>query len=713
MEATGSLSERGIILEGTFGGAQVHFRAARVIETFSQIPEIRVEFLTTEGRLDAPAMLGTRMRVTMNTDTGTPRKFQGHVVGIDYMGSADGFDLYGVDVRPWLWFLTRSRDNRIFQGLNVPDIIAEVLSEHGFSHHTSRLSGKYNERVYCVQYGETDLAFISRLMEEEGIYYYFDHSGDDEKLVLSDGIGSHDPVAGGGTLEFKARSRNTPREGGHVFEWFTRAAVVSGRLQLIDYNFEKPTADLTAKSVITKGSHPHNKYERYEIDGRYQEVSEGEEFARVRMEADAHRALRYTAVANAPDLGVGRKFGLKDEPKLGKTADFLVISAVHFLHAAEQGEYSATLEAMASERRLRFPDYDGRYICRLEVAPVEDPFRPPQVTPWPDISGLHTAVVVGPQGEEIYTDKYGRIKVQFHWDRQGRMDEKSTCWVRTVVPWSGRGWGMFGVPRIGQEVVIQFERGNPDRPVCTGMLYNANTMHAVGFPDNKTISGVRTNASKGGGGYHEFVFEDKKGAEYVRMISERDYFQTIKNNAVISIGQEKKSNGDLTQTIHRHKTETLKTGNHTFTVQSGSQKIKIAKDHDEEIGGTSDTRVKGDTSYTVQMGDYAQTIEMGDSSREVKMGNDSTKVSMGNMSTEVSLGNISIDATLGKITITALQEILLKVGTSSVKVSQLGVDIEGIMIKVNGKGMVTVKAPLTQVNGDGLLMLKGGLTMIN
>lgn len=169
MEATGSLSERGIILEGTFGGAQVHFRAARVIEALGQLPEIRIEFLTTEGRFDAPAMLGTRLRLTMNTDTGTPRKFQGHVVGIDYLGSADGFDLYGVDVRPWLWFLTRSSDNRIFQGQKVPDIINDVLDQHGFSHYSSRLSGKYNERVYCVQYGETDFAFISRLIDRKSV----------------------------------------------------------------------------------------------------------------------------------------------------------------------------------------------------------------------------------------------------------------------------------------------------------------------------------------------------------------------------------------------------------------------------------------------------------------------------------------------------------------------------------------------------------------
>ena len=693
-----------MVLEGSFGGAQVHFRAAEVVEGLSRITEMRVEFLTTEGGLDGPGMLGTRMRLTVATDTGTPRKFQGTIVGIDYLGTAEGFDLWGADVRPWLWFLTRCSDNRIFQGKSVTEIFTDVCSGRGFSDHLLRLSRTPGLREYCVQYGESDFAFLSRLMEEEGIYYYFDHAGDREELVLADGIGAHDPVAGGGTLEFKPRGRNTSVEGGHVFEWFPKGRVVSGAVALVDYDMLKPTADLSVKSAIPRGRHLHNKYERYEIDGRYGDVSQGEDRARVRMEGEAHRALRYQAAANAPDLGAGRTFTLRGEPKLGGNAEFLVIATRHHLRATDTGEAGGALETLAADRRLSFPEEHGRYICSLEAARTDEPFRPPQVTPWPDIGGLHTAVVTGPSGEEIYTDQHGRIKVQFHWDREGRRDENTTCWVRTVVPWSGRGWGMFGVPRIGQEVVIQFERGNPDRPICTGMLYNDATRHAFEFPGNKTLSGVRTNSSKGGGGFHELVFEDKKDGEYIRMISEKDYVQTIKNNATISIGEEKKDKGDLTQTIHRHKTETIKTGDHIFRVQGGNQKIDIARNHTETVGGTSDTKIRGDTTVTVEEGDFTETTSMGNRTREVKMGNDDTTVSM---------GNVTIDATMGKVTITALQEITLKVGQSSIKVSQMGVDIQGMMVKVDGKGMVNVKAPMTDIKGTALLVLKGGLTMIN
>ncbi len=704
MEASADSGLNGMTLEGTFRGAQVHLHGAEVTEALSRIPEIRVEFLTTEGRFDPRAMLGTRLRLTMTTDTGTPRRFQGTVVAIDYIGTAHGFDLYGVDVRPWLWFLTRCSDNRIFQGKSVTEIFEAVCGAHGFGDHRMRLSGTYDPREYCVQYGETDFAFLSRLLEEEGICYYFDHSGDREEMILADGSGSFDPVAGGGKLAFVPRSRNTPREDGHVFEWFTRARVVSGRHTLVDYDMTKPATDLTVGAASPQGRHAHAGYERYEIDGHYNEVSAGDGFARIRMEGEAHRALRYTAVANAPALGAGRRFTLTGEPKLGRDIDFLVIAARHFLRSDARDDPGGALEALAGAPRLAYPEERGRYLCRLEAAPADDPYRPPRETPWPDIAGLHTAVVTGPSGEEIYTDQYGRIKVQFHWDREGAKDENTTCWVRTVVPWSGRGWGMFAVPRIGQEVVIQFERGNPDRPVCTGMLYNDATRHAFEYPANATLSGLRTNSSKGGGGFHELVFEDKKDGEYIRMISEKDYVQTIKNNATISIGQDKKDKGDLTQTIHRHKTETLKTGDHTFTVEDGNQTIKIAKNHDEDIGGTSDTKIKDNTTVTVTEGNFTETISRGNRKREVKQGNDATTVSM---------GNITMDASAGKITITAAQEITLKVAGSSVKISPSGVDIKGPMIKIDGDGMVAVKAPVSDVKGTAMLVLKGSLTMIN
>ena len=691
MKRSADLDKAGVVLEGNFGDSTVHFRAARITEALSTVTEIRIEFLTTDSKFDVTTILGTRLRIEMRTEDGS-RKFQGICVSVEFLGSSEGFELYGIEVRPWFWFLTRSSDNRIFQGKSTPEIFEQLCADRGFSDIKKSLSGSYEAREYCVQYGESDFDFLSRLMEEEGIYYFFDHAGDSEELVLADGIGAHAPA---GTFPYRAYDRTSMQEDGHVYEWSPRSNVVSGKVSLVDYDMTKPNTDLKVTSSIKKGKHSHGEYERFEVDGHYSEIGHGEDAARIRMEREAHEALRYICAANAPQLGAGATFKLTDEPKLGRDSEFLVLKATHHLQGTEDVGPKRPFESQVSTPQLRFPHETGRYCATLEVAPKSEPYRPPKKASWPRVPGVLTAVVTGPIGEEIYTDEYGRIKVQFHWDREGAKDENSSCWVRTVVPWSGRGWGMFGIPRIGQEVVVEFERGNPDRPIVTGMVYNDATRHPFDFPANKTMSGLKTNSSKGGGGAHELVFEDKKDEEYVRMISEKDYFLKIKNNAEITIGMEKKDAGDLTQTIYRHKTETLKTGDYTFTIEDGNRKVKISDNHNEEIGGKSDTKITGNTTIKITQGNFSETIDMG---------NYATKVKMGNMSTK---------ANLGKIDIEAMQSITLKVGQSSIKIDQMGVTIKGMLIKIQGTAMLTAKAPMSTVKGDAMLILKGGMTMIN
>lgn len=703
MKASADFDKIGSALVGKFGRSTVHFRAARIIEAMSTIPEIRAEFLTTDREFDAETLLGTRMRVLIKTETG-PRKFQGLCISVEYLGSSEGFWLYAVEIRPWIWFLTRSSDTRIFQGKSTPEIFEQVCNDLGFSDHRKRLSETYEPRDYCVQYNETDFDFVSRLMEEEGIYYYVTHNGDSEEIILADGAGSHDLLPGGGKLPFRAFDRNSRFETPRVFEWSKKGSIVSGKISLVDYDMTKPNTDLKVSSSIKKGEHSYGQYERYEIDGAYAQVQDGETRARIRMEREAHQAQRFACAANVAALGVGHTFILEDAPRSSENDTYLVLSATH--HVRSTGGPGADIEMLSRgiSSPLTYPQETGRYLCTMEVAKSTNPFRPLKKTPAPLVTGVLTAIVTGPSGEEIYTDEYGRIKVQFHWDREGKKDENTTCWMRTTVPWSGRGWGMFGIPRIGQEVVVEFERGHPDRPIVTGMVYNAATKPPFDFPGNATMSGLRTSSSKGGGGFHELVFEDSKDEEYVRMISEKDYFLKIKNNAEITVGMEKKDDGDLTQTIHRHKTETLKTGNYTFTVERGNRKVKIAKNHTEEIGGTSDTEIKGDTSQTITDGNFAETV---------KMGNHKTDVDMGNISTKAGMGNISTKADLGKIDMEAMQSITLKVGTNSITIDQTGVTIKGMMVKIEGTAMLSAKAPMSEIKGDALLILKGGLTMIN
>jgi type VI secretion system secreted protein VgrG len=298
------------------------------------------------------------------------------------------------------------------------------------------------------------------------------------------------------------------------------------------------------------------------------------------------------------------------------------------------------------------------------------------------------------------------VKVQFHWDREGQSNETSSLWIRSMMPWTGKNWGMIAVPRIGQEVVVQFEEGNPDRPVIIGMLYNADTMPPYTLPGEMTKSGVVTRSSKEGSAstFHELMFEDKKGAELVRFQSERDYRQIVKNDAEVTVGLEHKDKGDMKLTVHRHLTETVKTGNHTFSVQSGSQTIHIQKDKTETIKGNSTLTVTGDVS---------ETIEQGNRTEEIKMGNVTRTIKMGNESTTLDLGNYTLETKVGKIGMKALQEIKLEVGGSSIKIDQMGVTIKGMMVKIEGTIMLEAKGMMTTVKGDAMLTLKGGITMIN
>ena len=376
-------------------------------------------------------------------------------------------------------------------------------------------------------------------------------------------------------------------------------------------------------------------------------------------------------------------------PAAISTRKYLVISATHYLK-----------NDFGNDRQLRSDPlmnvlFGGRphsgmgekdtYLGVFEAAPSNLPFRAPQVTPWPSIPGIQTAVVVGPETEQIHTDRHGRVRLRFHWDAlskgetAARRKDELTCWTRVMQPWTGKNWGMIATPRIGQEVVVQFENGNPDRPVITGMMYNGDTMPPYGLPDNKTMSGVKTQTVGGGAdSFSEFVIEDKKGEEYVRLQSERDYKEIIKNNAEITIGMEHKDDGSLTQTIWKNKIETLKEGDQTLDVQKGSQIVKIKTDRTETIEGKSTLTVTGDLTETVKTGNYSHKTSA------------------------------------GKITVEAAQSIELKVAGSSIKIDPSGVTIKGPMVKIDASGMAEMKSGgMTSVKGGAIVMVKGPITMIN
>ena len=647
-----------IRIEGDCQSLDLFPMVARISEKMSVIPTLETHFFSENGKLALAEIVGKTMHLVVDSDAGDTQKwFRGTCVSAEVVCGLDVGAYYKAEVRPWLWYLTRRTDLRIFQNLKVIDIIQKVLEEYAFSGNLQNdLTGTYQKREYCVQYRETDFDFISRLMEEEGIYYYFDHSSGTEKMVLADSPGCHQPVDSPSELEYSAIRVKSTMEmvDPLVFEWNGQEQIRSGKVTLEDYDFENSTAKLKSESKITAGDYTREADNRYDYPGHYRTASLGEDRAKIRMEADAIRHHIVDGLSDAVHLCVGKTLTVTKLERTTEPDEGLLIACEHDL--VQMGALDNTLTGNDGDLLRLAGIEEGRednHLVRFNVVDASKQYRAPLVTKWPNIGGIHTAIVTGPPGEEIHTDKYGQIKIQFHWDLDGKKDDKTTCWVRTMMPWTGKNWGAIAVPRIGQEVVIQFEEGDPDRPLCIGMLYNDKTMPPYKLPDNKTQSGVKTNSSMGGGGFNELMFEDKKGDELVRFQSEKDYLQIVKNDATIEIGLEKKDSGDLTQTIHNDFTETVKEGDHSTTLNKG--------DHN----------------------------------------------------TLLKQGNMDVKVSQGKITVEAMQSIEFKVGPSTIKMTPQSIDIKSPMITVKAEMKADVTSPMTTVNGDMMLTLTGGMVMIN
>jgi type VI secretion system secreted protein VgrG len=727
------LENRKLRMSGPLDDKKMFIKAARVIEGLSTITETTIDFMSHDRDIDLAVLVGQSFNVRIalgedeqrkvsaegNAKTAADaeerwRKFMGTCVEAEFIGLHEGYSFFTLEIRPWLWFLTKTTNNRIFQNMNAVDIIKKVFGDRGFSDYSINTRTP-DQRVYCVQYNETDFDFVSRLMEEEGFYYYSTVKDGKDMLSIVDSAGGHQPVPDAATIEFKLREQGYRRSDDHIFEWRGGESVRSGKVTLRDYNFETPQADKTSVKAIPKGSHNHKNYELYRYPGSYRENALGDTLARIRMEAEACRHVIRDGICNVRTMATGATFTLSGHSRSADNQQYLITSGVHMMQIETQNEdETQQVQNQTGGQRKgggqAAPDLPGSikfdeknkdsYRCTFQAIPKATPFRAPLVTPWPKIPGILLAKVTGPSGEEIYTDKYGRIKVQFPWDREvawagdGKGKETSSCWVRVVTPWSGKNWGMIHIPRIGQEVVIQFEDGDIDRPICTGMLYNAEVMPPYALPANMTQSGIKTRSSKQGGeaNYNELVFEDKKDNEFIRMHSEKDYFLTVENNAVVSIGQTKKDPGDLTTDIHNSRTETIHEGDLTLTVKSGNEKRDIKTDRTEKIGQHASQEVGGNKTMKVT-GNF-----------EGSTGGNSKASVTGNAETSVT-GTTKHSST-GAMTIESPASITIKCGGSSIELTPAGVTIKGIMIKTEANAMA-------EHSGSAMMTIKGGIVMIN
>ena len=727
---TAILENRKLKMSGPLPEEKAFIKAARVVEGLSTIFEATIDFLSHDRDIDLSKLVGQshKIRVQIGQEGaqtssssaasggggGTWREFVGTCIEAEFVGLHEGYSFFTLELRPWLWFLTKTSNNRIFQNQNAVDIIKKIFSDRGFSDYTINTSRAPDPRLYCVQYNESDFDFISRLMEEEGMYYFSTVTNNKDMLSIVDSAGAHQPVPDAATIEFKMREPGYRRSEDHIFEWRGGEAVRSGKVTLRDYNFETPQADKTTVKAIPKGSHSHKNYEQFRYPGSYRENALGDIYSRIKMEAEACKHALRDGIGNVRTFATGATFTLSGHSRSADNKQYLVTSGVHMMQIEVQEE-DETQQVQnqtggGNGGKSAAPDIPGTikfdeknkdsYRCTFQTLPKDVPFRAPLSTPWPKISGLILAKVTGPSGEEIHTDKYGRIKVQFPWDRDvvwagdGKGKESSSCWVRVVMPWAGKNWGMISIPRIGQEVVIQFEDGDIDRPICTGMLYNAEVMPPYALPANMTQTGIKTRSSKGGGdaNYNELVFEDKKDAEFIRMHSEKDYFLTVENDAKVSIGQTKKDPGSLTTDIHKDRTETIHTGDLTLTVKSGNEKRDIKTDRTETVGQHATQEVKGNKKMDVT-GNYEGAT--GGNSKAAVTGNSETSVT----------GTTKHSST-GAMTIESPASITLKVGGNSIEITPAGITIKGIMIKTDASGMAEHSA-------GGIMTIKGSMVMIN
>ncbi|MGA8351672.1 MAG: type VI secretion system tip protein TssI/VgrG, partial [Isosphaeraceae bacterium] len=345
------------------------------------------------------------------------------------------------------------------------------------------------------------------------------------------------------------------------------------------------------------------------------------------------------------------------------------------------------------------PFYENSFQC----IPAALPYRPARTTPRPTVEGPHTAVVVGNAGDEIFTDKYGRIKVQFPWDRQGQKDANSSCWARVATLWAGKQWGIIHIPRVGQEVIVAFEEGDPDRPIVVGSVYNAENMPPYTLPDNKTQSGYLSRSTLNGTdqNFNQLRFEDKKDSEEIYFHAEKDFNRVVENNDTLKVGFDKKDKGN--QTVEIYNNQSLKVG--TASCDEGSQTIEVYKDRTETVK-------TGNETVTVKQGNRTITVEQGNDTHQVKQGNRDVKIDMGNDSLKLGMGNQTTKLDLGASSTEAMQSITLKVGQNSITIDQMGVTIKGMMIKVEGQVQTEVKGLMVQVSGDAMLQAKGAITMI-
>ncbi|EAZ6406255.1 type VI secretion system tip protein VgrG [Salmonella enterica] len=528
-------------------------------ELFSYVVQLKTPdtlnlgYVSPAANLPLKPMVGKDLCVNIELDGGGKRHISGLVTAARVVGHEGRSVTYELRMEPWLKLLTHTSDYKAFQNKTVVDILDEVLAEYPYPVE-KRLVESYPVRTWQVQYGETDFDFLQRLMQEWGIYWWFEHSEDSHTLVLADAISAHKACPDSPLVEWHQEGLKLDKEFIHTIT--ANESLRTGQWVLDDFDFTKPRS-LLANTVANPRETGHAIYEHYEWPGDYFDKSEGEMLTRIRMEAQRSPGSRVLGGGNIRTLMTGYTFTLENYPTAEVNQEYLLMQTLLFVQ--DNAQHSGQ-------------DQHFTFSTRFELHPTREVFRPQRTVSKPHTKGPQSAIVTGPAGQEIWTDQYGRVKVQFGWDRYGKMDENSSCWIRVSYPWAGKGFGMIQIPRIGQEVLVDFKNGDPDLPIIVGRTYNQDTMPPWGLPGMASQSGIFSHSLYGGPTNGNMLrFDDKTGAEEVKFHAEKDLNTTVKNNETHTVMV------DRTKTIIKNETNSIGEDRNTTVTKNDGLSVKLAQ----------------------------------------------------------------------------------------------------------------------------------------
>jgi type VI secretion system secreted protein VgrG len=625
--------------------------------------EGELHLLSADPNIDLEKLLKTPLGVRVDRPDGQVVWLHGYIHRLENLGPHQRLTRYRANVVSCLALLKYSGGSRIFQEFTTIEIVKKIFSNYGFSGNLeTRLTGTYTQRPYCVQYAESDFNFVCRILEEEGIYFFCEYSQEKHCVILADDIQSHRPASGYATVEYRA-DRNSKLDE-YLTNYTSTRQFGTGGVELSDYDFEKPKTRLTGKSLSGAGD---AKWMWYDYPGNFTESDRAGQLAKIRQQAHDAAGNRIGLSGSVRGLRCGHTFKLQSHPTQSFNGEYLICS--HQLSASLGGQQAGDSTEFS-------------FQMQLTGQPSKLPFRPPATAHRTTMRGPHIATVCGKAGEEIWTDNYGRIKVQFPWDRDGKADDHSSCWIRVAQAWTGKTWGAMSLPRMGEEVIVEFLDGNPDRPIVVGRVVNADHMPPEDLAAAQAKTIFRTHSTKGGDrtNFHELTFDDTKDKEAIYLHSERDFKRVVENNDVTLVGFEKKDPGNYSLEVY-HDAET-KIG---YGSEKGSWRIQVSKDRQVTVA-------QGNDQLTISQGDWVVNVSAGKTTVESAK---SIELKCGGSSIVIKPNEIELSSTTIKLS--ASGELKMNGGNATLAASG-NLQLKGALGTLQSSGPLTVKGAVVQIN---------------